>query len=137
MIVCFVDIDGIVDHHCLNFLFITSNSSFLMKSKVCRNYNVHTKCLVPTECDYYENWGSLPSGIGYISWCWLSQPMKLLWNIPLIVTRFKYLQIIRKLYSKGSLKILKGQSESVYRRRTDNTMAKRKRTNGQTTITYI
>ena len=27
---------------------------------------------------------------------------------------------------KKSLKILKGQSESVYRRRTDNTMAKRK-----------
>jgi len=31
--------------------------------------------------------------------------------------------------SKKSLKIPKGQSESVYRRRTDNTMAKRKRTN--------
>jgi hypothetical protein len=31
------------------------------------------------------------------------------------------------------------QSESVYRRRTDNTMTKRKRTKGQTTIykTYI
>jgi len=32
------------------------------------------------------------------------------------------------------LKIPKGQSESVYRRRTDNTMAKRKSTKGQTTI---
>jgi len=33
----------------------------------------------------------------------------------------------------------KGQSETVYRRRTDNTMAKRKSTKGQTTIdkTYI
>jgi hypothetical protein len=31
-------------------------------------------------------------------------------------------------------KIPKGQSESVYRRRTDNTMAKRKSTKGQTTI---
>jgi len=30
--------------------------------------------------------------------------------------------------SKKSLKIPKGQSESVYRRRTDNTMAKRKST---------
>jgi len=40
---------------------------------------------------------------------------------------------------KKSLKIPKGQSETVYRRRTDNTMAKRKSTNGQTTIdkTYI
>jgi hypothetical protein len=40
---------------------------------------------------------------------------------------------------KKSLKIPKGQSESVYRRRTDNTMAKRKSTKGQTTIykTYI
>jgi hypothetical protein len=28
----------------------------------------------------------------------------------------------------------KGQSESVYRRRTENTMAKRKSTKGQTTI---
>ena len=40
---------------------------------------------------------------------------------------------------KKSLKIPKGQSESVYRRRTDNTMVKRKSTKGQTTIykTYI
>jgi hypothetical protein len=40
---------------------------------------------------------------------------------------------------KKSLKIPKGQSESVYRRRTENTMAKRKSTKGQTTIykTYI
>jgi hypothetical protein len=30
-------------------------------------------------------------------------------------------------YLKKSLKIPKGQSESVYRRRTDNTMAKRKK----------
>jgi len=36
--------------------------------------------------------------------------------------------LITKLYKK-SVKIPKGQSESVYRRRTDNTMAKRKRTN--------
>jgi hypothetical protein len=41
--------------------------------------------------------------------------------------------------SKKSLKIPKGQSESVYRRRKENTMAKRKSTKGQTTIykTYI
>jgi len=40
---------------------------------------------------------------------------------------------------KKSLKIPKGQSEFVYRRRTDNTMARRKSTKGQTTIykTYI
>ena len=40
---------------------------------------------------------------------------------------------------KMTLKIPKEQSESVYRRRTDNTMAKRKSTKGQTTIykTYI
>jgi len=37
------------------------------------------------------------------------------------------------LYKK-SLKIPKGQSESVNRRRTDNTMAKRKSTERQTTI---
>ena len=38
-----------------------------------------------------------------------------------------------------SLKIPKGQSEFVYRRRTDNTMTKGKSTKGQTTIykTYI
>jgi hypothetical protein len=43
------------------------------------------------------------------------------------------------IVAKKSLKIPKGQSESVYRRRTDNTMAKRKTTKGQTTIykTYI
>ena len=40
---------------------------------------------------------------------------------------------------KKRLKIPKGYSETVNRRRTDNTMAKRKSTNGQTTIykTYI
>ena len=40
---------------------------------------------------------------------------------------------------KKSLKIPKWQSESVYRRRADNTMTKRKSTKGQTTIykTYI
>jgi len=32
------------------------------------------------------------------------------------------------------LKIPKGKSESVYRRRTDNTMAKRKKPKGQSTI---
>ena len=36
-----------------------------------------------------------------------------------------------------SLKIPKGQSESVYRRRTENTMAKRKSTKGQTAINDI
>jgi hypothetical protein len=42
-------------------------------------------------------------------------------------------------FRKKSLKIPKGQSESVYRRRTDNTMANRNSTKGQTTInkTYI
>jgi len=42
------------------------------------------------------------------------------------------------LFRKKSLKIPKGQSESVYRR-TGNTMGKRKSTKGQTTIykTYI
>jgi hypothetical protein len=37
-------------------------------------------------------------------------------------------------FIEKSLKIPKRQSESVYRRRTDNTMAKRKSTKGQTTI---
>jgi hypothetical protein len=43
------------------------------------------------------------------------------------------------LLCRKSLKIPKGQSESVYRRRTDTTMAKRKSTKGKTTInkTYI
>jgi len=36
--------------------------------------------------------------------------------------------------SKKSLKIPKGWTESVYRKRTDNTMAKRKCTKGQTTF---
>jgi hypothetical protein len=49
-----------------------------------------------------------------------------------------YLQQCTKIIKK-SLKIPKGQPETVYRRRTDNTMAKRKSTKGQTTIdkTYI
>ena len=35
---------------------------------------------------------------------------------------------------KKSLKIPKRQSKTIYRRMTDNTMAKRKRTKGQTTF---
>jgi hypothetical protein len=42
-----------------------------------------------------------------------------------------FIRILRS--KKKGLKIPKGQSESVYRRRTDNTMAKRKITKGQTT----
>jgi len=38
------------------------------------------------------------------------------------------------LGTRKSLKISKGQSESVYQRRTDKAMTKRKRTKGQTTI---
>ena len=44
---------------------------------------------------------------------------------------FIYMKEIVSIQSKKSLKIPKGQSESVYRRRTDNTMAKRKSTKGQ------
>jgi hypothetical protein len=29
VVVCFVDIDGIVDHHCLNFLFIIDMNVYL------------------------------------------------------------------------------------------------------------
>jgi len=45
----------------------------------------------------------------------------------------------QRIANKKSLKIPKGQSEFVYRRRTDNTMAKRKSTKEQTSIykTYI
>ena len=47
--------------------------------------------------------------------------------------------VISRTNSKKSLKISKWKLESVNRRRTDNTMAKRKSTKGQTTInkTYI
>jgi hypothetical protein len=37
-------------------------------------------------------------------------------------------------YQRGNQKIPKEQSEAVNRRSTDNTMVKRKRTKGQTTI---
>ena len=63
---------------------------------------------------------------------------------PLKITRFVRKRdptFHRKVFdlNKKSLKISKGQSETVYRRRTDNTMAKRQRKKGQTTIdeTYI
>jgi hypothetical protein len=39
-------------------------------------------------------------------------------------------------FFKKSLRIPKGKSESVYRRRTDNTMVKRKNTKGQTMIKH-
>jgi hypothetical protein len=54
------------------------------------------------------------------------------------LTFFYFIFLLLRL-GKTSLKITKGQSEPVYRRRTDNTMAERKSTKGQTTInnTYI
>jgi hypothetical protein len=42
--------------------------------------------------------------------------------------------IIHSIFFKKRLKIAKRQSEFVYRKRTDNTMAKRKSTKGQTKI---
>ena len=42
-----------------------------------------------------------------------------------------FINLIIFYYNKKRLKIPKGQSESVYRRRTDNPMAKRKSTKGQ------
>ena len=39
---------------------------------------------------------------------------------------YKELQTDHTYYTKKSLKIPKGQSETVYRRRTDSTMAKKK-----------
>ena len=52
---------------------------------------------------------------------------------------FYALQILSQSFTvlfiiKKSLKIPKGKSKTVYRRRTDNTMAKRKSTKGQTAI---
>jgi hypothetical protein len=44
------------------------------------------------------------------------------------ISKFRFYQ------HKKSLKIPKGYSESVYRRRTENTMTKRKCTKGQTAI---
>ena len=53
----------------------------------------------------------------------------------IIISRYELLCIKSKSQiSQKSLEIPKGQSETVYRRRTDNTMTKRKRTTGQTTI---
>ena len=50
---------------------------------------------------------------------------------------FRFSRLLVKIMTfsfKKSLKIPKGKSESVVRRRTDNTIAKRKSTKGQTTI---
>jgi hypothetical protein len=50
-----------------------------------------------------------------------------------------YWEVFHLKPTPEELIIPKGQSESVYRRRTENAMAKRKSTKGQTTIykTYI
>ena len=47
------------------------------------------------------------------------------------------MHIWKVIFTKKSLKIPKGQSESVYRRRTDNKCSKEKSTKGQTTIYNI
>jgi hypothetical protein len=65
---------------------------------------------------------------------YVNQIMSLDRRYLLIFHNFYYLHPFLPTCDKKSLKIPKGQSESVYRRRTDNTMAKRKSTKGQTTI---
>jgi hypothetical protein len=57
----------------------------------------------------------------------------------LLLAVFVCLLFLKGRYMKKSLKIPKGYSEFVNRRRTDSTMAERKSTKGQTTIykTYI
>ena len=56
-----------------------------------------------------------------------------------VKTMIRDVAMVLDSVTKKSLKIPKGQSESVYRRRTDNTITRRKSTKGQTTIykTYI
>jgi hypothetical protein len=55
------------------------------------------------------------------------------------IATIKSSQIFQAQYIIYLMNLSKGQSEAVYRRRTDNTMAKRKSTKGQKTInkTYI
>jgi hypothetical protein len=57
----------------------------------------------------------------------------------LSIRLFKLVDIKKDDTDKKSFKIPKGQSEFIYRRGTDNTMAKRKSTKRPTTIykTYI
>ena len=59
---------------------------------------------------------------------------EIIWLLP-VATFSPSMHDISRTYKK-SLKITKGYSESVYRRRTDNTMAKRKRTKNDLQI-YI
>jgi hypothetical protein len=55
-------------------------------------------------------------------------------SFPLLIQTQRQAHGPHQVNIKKSLKIPKGQSESVYRRRTDNTMVKRKGTKGQTMI---
>jgi hypothetical protein len=62
----------------------------------------------------------------------------LFYIILMLISKLLHMVLLTS-YVEKSLKIPKGQSESVYQRRTDNTMAKSKSTKGQRTIynTYI
>jgi hypothetical protein len=60
--------------------------------------------------------------------------MKLIEIIIKLVSYQSICTFCKYMLCRKSLKIPKGQSESVYRRRPDNTMTKRKSTKGQTTI---
>ena len=114
----------------------SSKNLFLNGSWLCLSTNGF-RVLTLQNTPHSKNWGVKQTK--YLTDCTQETWMK-----PLKITRF-----VRKLdptchrkafdLNKKSLKISKGQSETVYRRRMDNTMAKRKSTKGQTTIdeTYI
>ena len=57
-IVCFIDIGEIVDHHCINFLYITHDTRFnLLKFNWCYTFEVHVKVwvmLIIEECTKCE-----------------------------------------------------------------------------------
>ena len=55
-------------------------------------------------------------------------------HVRTIKSKITHTQLTVVFVLKKNLKIPKGQSESVYRRKTDNTMAKRKSNKGQRTI---
>jgi hypothetical protein len=95
-------------------------------------------CMCVSDCSFYcYRWN-----------CWPSLLSRSVhngtWNSPNMRHSFIFLpkeecNWLKTRNNKKSLKIPKEQSETVYRRRTDNTMAKRKSTKGQTTIdkTYV
>ena len=114
-------------------VYVLRYTSYDYPFYILKFFSSYLFCVIPTICRHTAQNCSV---LELIRWYWTYHSAT--WQKTCMKAYISYL-MRTLLFWKKSLNIPKGQAESVDRRRTDNTMTKRKSTTGQTTInkTYI